>query len=73
MNAIEVDHLTKTINGMSLLRDLHLRVAAGEAYGLIGPAGVGKSTLVHVLLGFLHADTGTVRVFGHTAPDTARA
>ncbi len=73
MNAIEVDHLTKIINGMSLLRDLHLRVAAGEAYGLIGPAGVGKSTLVHVLLGFLHADTGTVRVFGHTTPDTARA
>ncbi|NJL05926.1 MAG: ABC transporter ATP-binding protein, partial [Chloroflexaceae bacterium] len=72
MNAIEVDHLFKTINGVPLLRDLHLRVAAGEAYGLIGPAGVGKSTLVHVLLGFLHADTGTVRVFGHAAPDAVR-
>ena len=73
MNAIEVDHLSKTINGVPLLRDLHLRVAAGEAYGLIGPAGFGKSTLVHVLLGFLHADAGTARVFGHTAPDAARA
>ncbi len=72
MNAIEVDHLTKATGTLPLLRDLNLRVADGEAYGVIGSGGSGKSLLVHLLLGFLRPDAGTIRVLGQTSMETAR-
>jgi ATP-binding cassette subfamily C protein CydCD len=41
-----------------------LDVAAGEVVALVGPSGVGKSTLLAVLLGFVCADEGTALVGG---------
>jgi len=39
-------------------------VRRGEMFGLIGPDGAGKTTAIRLLCGLLHADAGTVRVFG---------
>lgn len=72
MYAIEIANLAKTTGTLPMLRDLHLHVAYGEAYGVIGPGGSGKSLLVHLLLGFLHPDSGTIRVLGHPSPAVAR-
>jgi len=44
------------------LRDLSLRVMRGDRLALIGPNGVGKSTLLKVLIGALVPDAGTVRL-----------
>ncbi|MFN2352781.1 MAG: ATP-binding cassette domain-containing protein, partial [Kiritimatiellia bacterium] len=43
---------------------LSLRVECGQVFGFIGPNGAGKTTTMQVLLGFLPATAGTVRVFG---------
>lgn len=46
------------------LRDLTLRVAAGERWVVLGPNGCGKSTLVQIITGWLHASTGDVALLG---------
>jgi putative ABC transport system ATP-binding protein len=47
-----------------ILKDVSLRVASGEALGLIGPSGSGKSTLLMVMAGLERPDTGEVVVNG---------
>jgi putative ABC transport system ATP-binding protein len=47
-----------------ILKDISLRVASGEALGLIGPSGSGKSTLLMVMAGLERPDSGNVVVNG---------
>ncbi len=56
---VEVENLTYTLpNGRILIDNLSLLVQRGDKIGLIGPNGVGKSTLLRVLLGEIEADSG---------------
>ncbi|MBV9530103.1 MAG: ABC transporter ATP-binding protein [Bradyrhizobium sp.] len=47
-----------------ILKDISLRVARGEALGLVGPSGSGKSTLLMVMAGLERPDSGEVVVNG---------
>ena len=47
----------------TVLRDLDLSVVRGDFIGLVGPNGVGKTTLAHGILGTLRPLAGTVRYF----------
>ena len=46
------------------VKDLSLRVSAGEVFGFLGPNGAGKTTTMNVLLGFVNATSGTAFLFG---------
>ncbi|WP_299575023.1 ABC transporter ATP-binding protein [uncultured Williamsia sp.] len=61
---VEVDGLVKSFGRTRALDGLSLRVGRGEVAGFLGPNGAGKSTTIRVLLGLVHPDAGTVRVFG---------
>jgi ABC-type polysaccharide/polyol phosphate transport system ATPase subunit len=50
------------------LRDVTFQVDEGEFFGIVGPNGTGKSTLLKVLAGIYRADTGRVRVNGRVSP-----
>jgi ABC-2 type transport system ATP-binding protein len=46
------------------VKDLNLRVNAGEVFGFLGPNGAGKTTTMNVLLGFVNATSGDAYLFG---------
>ena len=66
---ISIENLNVTLpsraGDVNILRGLNLKVAAGEALGLIGPSGSGKTTLLMVLAGLEPATKGHVEVAGH--------
>ncbi|MGH3930319.1 MAG: carboxypeptidase regulatory-like domain-containing protein [Pseudonocardiaceae bacterium] len=54
-----------------VLRNLDLTVPAGDHLAIVGPSGIGKSTLAGLLCGLLRPDAGTVRLGGAVAADLA--
>jgi ABC-2 type transport system ATP-binding protein len=54
-------------SALSALDDVAFQVQAGEIFGVIGPHGAGKTTLVHLLGGLLPPDNGTIQIFGYDA------
>ncbi len=54
--------LVKRYGSRTAVDDLSLTVGKGEVFGLLGPNGAGKSTTVHLAVGLVAADAGTVDV-----------
>src|SRR5882724_10702020 len=46
------------------VKDLNLKVQAGEVFGFLGPNGAGKTTTMNVLLGFVNPTSGAAFLFG---------
>ncbi len=59
--ALEAKRLYKGFGDVPLLRNLNLMVEAGEHIAVIGPNGIGKTTLLRTLVGELTPDSGTVK------------
>ena len=59
--ALEVEGLSKGYGSEPLFKNLNLMVAVGERIAVIGPNGIGKSTLLKTLVGELTPDTGIVK------------
>jgi ATP-binding cassette subfamily F protein uup len=59
---IEVRNVSHGYGGRPLLEDFSLRVMRGDRIGIIGNNGVGKSTLLKILLGELAPDSGSVKL-----------
>ena len=57
---LEARDITVRFGERSVLDHVSITVADGEVVALLGPSGVGKSTLLRVIAGLLVADTGTV-------------
>ena len=70
---IEVSHLTKKYGSRLAVDDISFTVEDGVIYGLLGPNGDGKSTLMNILTGYLAATEGQVTVAGHPLPEEADA
>ncbi len=59
---IRLNQVNKSFKGQVAVQNLTLAVEEGEILGLLGANGAGKSTTIHLLLGFLQPDSGSVRV-----------
>lgn len=58
----ELESVSKKFGDKTLIKDLSLRLMRGDKLGLLGPNGVGKSTLIKIILGKLQPDSGTVKL-----------
>ncbi|MGN7938572.1 ABC-F family ATP-binding cassette domain-containing protein [Virgibacillus sp. 6R] len=59
---IELEHISKSYDGKTLISDFSYLVTPGERLGIIGPNGSGKSTLLNIIAGRIPADQGTIEV-----------
>ncbi len=67
---IEFRKVTFSYNGTEeALQDISFKVTAGEQVAIVGPSGVGKTTLISLLLRFYKPTSGEVYIDGRPAPD----
>lgn len=66
MQRVIMKDIQKKIKGKIILRSANLLINKGEICALVGPNGVGKTTLIKCLLGLINPDVGTINVNGKT-------
>ncbi len=59
--AVTLKELTKGFDGIPLFNKLNLQIEAGERVAIIGPNGIGKTTLLQCMSGNIHPDSGEVK------------
>lgn len=57
----ELENVSKAYGGRTLINDFSTRILRGDRIGLLGPNGIGKTTLLKLILGELEPDSGTVQ------------
>lgn len=57
---LELNHIQKSFDGVSVLKDISLQIEDGEIVSILGPSGCGKTTLLNLILGIVTADGGEI-------------
>jgi len=70
--AVRFDHAAVQMAGRTIWSDVNLQVTQGEFLAVLGPNGVGKSTLVKAVLGLVGLSAGSVTVLGQPAGHSGR-
>ncbi|CAM5762257.1 sugar ABC transporter ATP-binding protein [Labrys miyagiensis] len=70
---LEISGIGKRFGGTVALRDVSLRVSAGEIVALLGENGAGKSTLIKIMAGVFQADAGSLQFRGGPLPAAVKA
>jgi len=61
---VTIERLTKIFGRFTAVDDVSFAVHPGEIAGLVGPNGAGKTTIIHIMLGLISPNAGTIRLFG---------
>jgi ABC-2 type transport system ATP-binding protein len=62
--AIKTEDLTKKYGDNTAVEGLNLSISQGEIFGLLGPNGSGKTTIILMLLGLTEPTSGSLKVLG---------
>ena len=72
--AIVIEHVGRRFGALQAVHDVTLAIERGEIFGLVGPDGAGKTTLIRMLAAVLHPDSGRIVLEGiDVAADPERA
>jgi ABC-2 type transport system ATP-binding protein len=63
--SVHIQNISKSYEDVKALKDISLQIKQGELFGLIGPDGAGKTSLIRILTTLLIPDTGTATVEGY--------
>ena len=68
MTTVTFEHLSKSFVGLEkpVLKDFSLKVKSGELVSLLGPSGIGKSTLLKLIAGIERPDSGDIHYDGQS-------
>ena len=66
MLAIQAEHLTRKFGPVTAVDRLNLSVEKGEIFGLVGPDGSGKTTIMRLFSGILRPTSGEAWILGHS-------
>jgi len=61
---IKIENLKKSYGIIEAVNHVNLEIDEGEMFGLVGPDGAGKTTIIRILCGLLNPDSGNVKMFG---------
>ena len=64
------EHVTKRFGSLTAVDDVSFTIQKGEFFSLLGPSGCGKTTLLRMLGGFEHPDSGRIWLDGKDITDT---
>ena len=64
LGEVEFRNLNFAYNGVSVLKDINLRIPAGSSLAIVGPTGSGKTTLVNLIPRIYDAEPGAVLIDG---------
>ena len=70
INMLELEHIKKAYDGVTILNDINLQINDGEIVSILGPSGCGKTTLLNLILGLVNADGGKIIFNGNDITDT---
>lgn len=68
-HVVKLDSISKSYSKRMVLDNVSLNIENGQIYGLIGPSGAGKTTLVKIMVGMEKADLGFAHVLGKKIPN----
>lgn len=66
---VEIKEVSKSFKQQIVLDNINLSVKENEIFGLIGPSGAGKTTLIRMIIGAIKADSGSIKVVDYTVPN----
>jgi len=69
---VDLDDVWVAYDGKWVLKSIYLQCFAGEIFGIVGPNGGGKTTLLNVILGLVRPAKGRVKLFGHPPGKSGR-
>lgn len=67
--SIIAQQISKSFHKKMIISPLDLTIQPGTIFGLIGPSGGGKTTIIKLLMGMLTSDSGTITVLNKKVPD----
>jgi ABC-2 type transport system ATP-binding protein len=71
--AIDVRGLSKEFRSVTAVDDVSIEIPRGSVFGLVGPDGAGKSTLIRMMATVLTPTSGDAFVFGHSVTEDPHA
>lgn len=66
--AVSIENISKSYGKQSVLKDISLQIISGEIFGLLGPSGAGKTTIVKQLAGLEVPSQGENFIFNQKMP-----
>ena len=67
--AIKVSNIHKNFNNQPVLSGVSFAVGKGEIYGVVGLNGIGKTTIIKIILGLMNQDKGNIKIFDKSNTD----